>query len=382
MSDESQHPNPDGVAQPPARPPESPAAAHAATPIWISRRTRSVLIAAGIAALLLLLYLVPTLVVLMIGGWALAFALSFPVRWLSPFMPRGLAILIALVLTAGVLVVVVAVLVPILVEQLASLIRELPGIARQIEARLPRLSNRLAARGLLPDVQERILGNLQQGVLAAFQSLARRILGGLGQFVSGAVGTVVTLFGIVFVAVYLLADARRIRTAVLCGAPRRYRHDVNELWNAFSGTLSRYLGGLALSIAIQGLLSAIALYVLGVPYAIVLGLWVSITALVPYVGAWIGAIPAVLLALAISPTRALLTAGLFALIQQLEGNVLTPRIQSQAVRVPPLLVFLAVFAGGSLFGIPGVIFAVPAVAMVRVLFDFFRARLRTLPEQP
>jgi predicted PurR-regulated permease PerM len=68
---------------------------------------------------------------------------------------------------------------------------------------------------------------------------------------------------------------------------------------------------------------------------------------------------------------------LFLAIQQLEGNVLTPRIQGQAVRVHPILVFLAVIAAGELWGITGVIFAVPLVAVFRVLFDFFRARLRT-----
>ena len=117
------------------------------------------------------------------------------------------------------------------------------------------------------------------------------------------------------------------------------------------------------------------------PYAILLGAWVSVTALVPFLGAWIGAVPAVLLTLSVSPTTAVLTAVLFLLIQQLEGNVLTPRIQGQAVRVHPVLVFLAVIAGGELFGIAGVIFAVPAVAVLRVLFDFFRARLRTVDER-
>ena len=143
-----------------------------------------------------------------------------------------------------------------------------------------------------------------------------------------------------------------LQARFLRAAPRRYRRDARELWNAFGFTLSRYLGGLGLSLAIQGVFSALALGLLGVPYPILLGAWVSVTALLPYVGAWIGAVPAVLLALSVSPTTALLTAGLFLVIQQLEGNVLTPRIQSQAVRVHPILVFLAVIAGASWRGSP------------------------------
>jgi len=354
------------------------ARARVATPIWISRRTRAGLLLAGLVALLVLLHRAPTVVVLTLGGAALALVLSFPVRGLSRVVPRGVAILISLSLVVGLVVLAIAFVVPILLEQLGALVAAVPGIAQRLGDRLPPALDWLAARGLLPAPREQFLDQMQQELLGAVQGFAGRILGGLGQFVSGTVGVAVRLFGIVFVGVYLLADSRRIEAAALRASPHRYRRDVLELWDAFSYTLSRYLGGLGLSLAIQGVLSATALYFLGVPYAFLLGAWVAVTALVPYLGAWIGAVPAVLLALSISPTRALLTAALFLLIQQLEGNVLTPRIQSQAVRVHPVLVFLAVIAGGELFGMPGIVFAVSAVAVLRVLFDFFRARLRTV----
>jgi predicted PurR-regulated permease PerM len=82
-------------------------------------------------------------------------------------------------------------------------------------------------------------------------------------------------------------------------------------------------------------------------------------------------------ALTVSPTAALLTALLYLGIQQLEGNFLTPKIQGDTLRVHPILVFLAVVVGGGLGGILGVIVAVPALAVLRVLFDFLRVRLRT-----
>ncbi len=119
------------------------------------------------------------------------------------------------------------------------------------------------------------------------------------------------------------------------------------------------------------------LLLLGVPYALVLGAWVSVTAVIPYLGAWIGAIPAMLVALTVSPTTALLTAVLFLGIQQLEGNFLTPKIQGDTLRVHPVLVLLAVIVGGGLGGIVGVLVAVPSLAVGRVLFDFFRVRLTT-----
>jgi predicted PurR-regulated permease PerM len=105
-------------------------------------------------------------------------------------------------------------------------------------------------------------------------------------------------------------------------------------------------------------------YLIGVPYALALG-------------AWLGAVPAVLVAFSISPTAVMLTALVFLVIEQVEGNFLTPRIQGQTIKVPSIIVFLGVIAGGSLAGIMGVLFAVPTLAVLRILFDFFHVRLRT-----
>lgn len=349
------------------------------TPISISRRTRTVLWIVAAVLLVLLLRRVPSLLTLVLGGGALALVLSFPVRLLSRTMPRGLAILISFLLALGGLVAAMVVIVPILSRQLQGLVDQLPGIGAALDERLPSLLEPLEARGLLPGTPREFVANLERGLLEFVQGLGGRILGGLGGVISGAFATAVLIFGIIFIAVYLLVDARRLQAAFLRAAPHRYRRDALDLWNAFSFTLARYLAGLGLSLLIQGALSAAALYLLGVPYAVLLGAWVAVTAILPYIGAWIGSIPAVLLALSISPTTALFTAALFVAIQQFESNLLTPQIQSQAVRVHPILVLLAVIAGGELAGLPGVIFAVPVLAVMRVLVDFFRARVRTAP---
>jgi predicted PurR-regulated permease PerM len=354
-----------------APPPPSPP-----TPIYISPRRWTVLLLVGAAALLLLLWKAPSVLTLLIGGAALAIVLSFPVGMLSRVMPRGVAIALSFLLVGVLLIAIIVGVVPVLVEQLGALVEAAPGIARRIGERVPRLLDRLAARGLLPSAPDLFLENLQRDLLDAVRSFAGRMLGQLGRVVTRALNVAVMLFGVILIAAYLLADARTIEATALRAAPKRYRRDVRDLWNAFRFTLSRYLSGLAASLAIQGVISGVALYFLGVPYAALLGAWVAVTALIPYLGAWIGAVPAVLVALSESPTTALLTAVLFLIIQQLEGNVLTPRIQGRAVQVHPVIVFLAVIAGGEIAGIFGIVFAVPTLAVVRVLFDFFRVRIR------
>jgi predicted PurR-regulated permease PerM len=338
------------------------------------------LLVAGALLIFYILWRAPSVLTLAIGGIALAIVLSFPVGMLARVVPRGVAIAISFLIVGGLLVAMIVGVVPVLVEQLGALVEAAPEIARRLGDRVPSLLERLAARGLLPSAPDQFLDNLQRDLLNAVRNLAGRLLGQLGTVVSRAVNVAVTLFGVIFIAAYLLADARTIHASALLAAPKRYRRDVRDLWNAFRFTLSRYLSGLAASLAIQGIISAIALYFLGVPYAALLGAWVAVTALIPYLGAWIGAIPAVLVALSESPTTALFTALLFLVIQQLEGNVLTPRIQGQAVQVHPVIVFLAVIAGGEIAGIFGIVFAVPALAVARVLFDFFRARIRVAQE--
>jgi predicted PurR-regulated permease PerM len=347
------------------------------TPIRISRRTRTALILAVLVALSYVVYRVPDVLTMTVGGIALALVLSFPVRFLSRFMRRGLAILLSFLLVVGLVVLAVLYLVPLVVEQLASLVSAVPGIASTIEQYLQDALNFLQNRGLLPTNPDQIFSRVRDDLVSAAQTVAGNVLSGAFGIVYSTFGFAVTLFGVVFVGAYLLVDVRRMKATFLRSAPHGYRHDAKTLWEAFGYSLSKYLGGLTLVLAIQGAVSAVGLFLIGVPYALVLGAVVSVLAVIPYLGAWISGILAVIVALTVSPTTALLTAFLFLGIQQLESNFLTPKIQGDTLHVHPILVFLAVIIGGGLGGIPGVIVSVPTLAVLRVLFDFLRVRLRT-----
>jgi len=336
-----------------------------------------VLVVLGGIFLVLLMWFAPTIPVVLLGGFALAMALSFPVRWLSHLMPRGLAILGTFLILVGVGALALLFLVPILIAQLASLVKAAPDIAREANATARSLLEPLSQLGLLPGTPEQFMSTLGQDVVNLAQGLARQTLGGLVRFVSGAIGVALSLFGVLFVAVYLLANERRLKATYLVSSPKRYRRDAHQLWDAFAFSFSRYLSGLGLDMFIQGAISAVGLYLLGIPYALLLGTWVSLTAVIPYLGAWLGAIPAVIVAFTVSPVTALLTALFYLIIQQLEGNVLQPRIQGSALNVPSILIFLAVIAGGEIAGLLGVVFAVPALAALKVIFDFLRIRLQT-----
>ena len=350
------------------------------TPIWISHRLQIVLIIGAFLLLLLAVWRVPGILTIVLGGVGLALVLSHPVGWLSRVMPRGLAILMALLLLLGGIALALAVLIPLLIDQLTELIAAWPGIQDTLIRLLDEATEGLRTRGLLPEEGASLSDRLRADLSVQAQAIATGLLGGLLDVASGAAGVAVQVFAILFIAIYLLVDVRKVRDAFISLPPERYREDADALWHAFGVSMSRYLSGVVFVAAFQGGLSAVALWALGVPYALLLGVWVALTSVIPTFGAWLGAIPAVLLAITQSPTIAVLTVLLYVLIQQVESNILTPRVQGQAAQVHPIVVLLTVIWTAQALGLLWSALAVPALVVIRVLFDFFRVRLRVRPE--
>src|SRR5918998_5418664 len=260
-----------------------PTPGHRPTPILVSSRLLVVIVAVGLGILALLLYAAPTVPAVALGGIALAIVLSFPVRALSHFMPRGLAIFLTVLGLLGLISLGFFFLVPLLIEQLSTLVRNTPRIANSANQLLLDVIDALNERQLVPGSDPEEFGRrLVNDLFDRAQNLTENLLRSLLGFIPRAFNFGVTLFGILFVAIYLLVDVRKVKAALLKSVPAHYRHDARDLWEAFGESLSRYLGGVVFVVMIQGVLAAAALYLLGVRYAILLGVWVSVTAIIPY----------------------------------------------------------------------------------------------------
>jgi predicted PurR-regulated permease PerM len=358
---------------------QSPGSVPAVTPIWISSRLQVTLIAAALLLLGYAIWLVPGILAIVIGAVALALLLSFPVGWLSRVVPRWLALLLTLMGLLGSIALALAVLLPLLIEQLTDLIAAWPGIQDTLDHLLDTSLASLRARGLLPDESSELADRIRDGVSDRARLFASGLLRGLLSAASGALGFGVRLVAVVIIAIYLLLDVEKLRDALIDLAPTRYGGDVAALWGAFASSISRYLGGVVVVAGITGLASGVALWLLGVPYAILLGVWVAFTSLIPVFGTYLGVVPALPLALAESPTTAVLTILVYIVIQNVQDNLLTPRIQGEVARVHPVVVLLTVLWVGYAFGLVWSVLAVPALVIIRVLFDFFRVRLRVRP---
>jgi predicted PurR-regulated permease PerM len=200
----------------------------------------------------------------------------------------------------------------------------------------------------------------------------------------GAGLTVVTLLFdallIVVVSIYILLDMQRLTDAV----DRRFPPSGGDgLIVRMEQAVAGYVKGQFLLSLIIGVSVGVGLYIFGVvglmpngqKYAAAFGAWAAITELIPYIGPWLGAAPAVVYALVQDPLSALWVALLFLGIQQLEGHVVVPKVMGRTLRLHPLLVIFGLLAGGEIYGFPGILVALPLLAALRAMWEFFSERV-------
>lgn len=350
------------------------------THIPISPRTRNILMLLCGFMLFLLFYLAPTLPRLIVSGMAVALVLSFPVRYLTRWIPRGIAVALVILALLAVIVLAAIVLVPLAVSQLVSLAEQTPALIEEGYSYSREAVEYLAERGLLDTTPDQAMAQLQQTGAERVEGLLQGFVTRAFDTLSGTVAGVFTLLSTILIAAYLLVDGERFRNGLIRMLPVQYRDDALVLWTDVVHALSRYLSGLLVSLTFQGITSTVIMTLLGVPFAILLGIWTTFGAIVPYIGSYIGGIPSTIIAFTVSPTVGVLTALTYVVMNFIDGNLIAPRVQGQAIRVPPLLIFLAVIGGGQIAGIWGALMAVPMLAVARVVFDFLIERVVVVPQ--
>jgi predicted PurR-regulated permease PerM len=306
-------------------------------------------------------------------AFVLVFLLAWPVRLLegrglSRGASSGLAIL-------GLLVVVglaFTFVIPVLAKQLTSLAVQAPRYIATAEKEIGQIESSLRSL-VLPEWARRFISEafkqLATGITALGKSAATSILA-IG---SQALTLIIDGFIALVITFWALRDLPTIREEILLVADKR-RDDVEMLFGQIGKSMGGYLKGQTIASLCTGLLSMIGLFIVGIPYAFLLGSLAFVLNYIPYVGPFITGLVAALVGLFISPMKAVLGIAVVIAAQQITDNLITPRVMASEVNLHPTLVIFSLLVGGSLFGIPGMLFAIPIAAALQGAFIYYFER--------
>lgn len=300
----------------------------------------------------------------------------------APFLSKGarvLAVGITYLLMLGLIAGVIAVLIPMLTDQAVRLWNARMGIWERINIWTDEL---LAQYQLLPSEWQARADQVLADLNARAMGIVQQALQGTVFVITYTVSMVLSILIIPFWVFFILKDYRLLQNAFLDAVPNLIRTDVAFIARIADRVLGAYLRGQLLLGMIIGSVTTIGLSVMGVNYALVLGVVAGLFELIPNIGPLLGAIPAVLVALAQRPSLALAVAIFALVVQQVENLFLTPRVVGGSVRLHPAVVMLVLIIGSELGGIVGLFLAPLLTALLRDMFRYLYYRFQDEPLTP
>ncbi|MBM2820902.1 MAG: hypothetical protein HW405_662 [Candidatus Berkelbacteria bacterium] len=300
------------------------------------------------------LFTIRDILVLLFFVLVIVAALGPLVDKMAKHIPRILAVIILSIIFLGILVAIGFLLIPPIIEQLSQLAINLPIITSKL--------------GPIYQAIQQSIGNYQEGLFNLSSQLGK-FSTGIYSTTIGFISGVVAFLTILVLAFYMLLEQESIKHFLHQTIPGASKEKIFEIVKKIGQKMGNWLRGQFILMLAIGVLDGVALVALGVPYALTLAVWGGLTEVIPYIGPWLGLIPALLIALTISPLKALLVLIIYLVIQQLESQFLAPKILGKAVGLSPVIIILALLVGAKLDGILGMIIAVPVAAAISVIIQ-------------
>ncbi|MDP3964906.1 MAG: AI-2E family transporter [bacterium] len=286
------------------------------------------------------------------------------VDWLEDKrIPRVIGTTVLYVITLSIFSLVIILIIPPVTEQIGQITSVFPEYYNRISQDVEALRESGGDNAFVTTVQEALRTvneNLGRAASGIFSSLVT-IFGGLASFLSIAV-----------ITFYLMLERNGMKKIIHALAPAQYQPYLTHLGNRITLKLGSWLRGQLMLGLIIFVITYVGLLVLGVKYALVLALIAGILELIPIIGPILSAIPALFLSFAESPAKALLVLILYVVIQQLENQIVVPKVMQKSVGLNPVVVIVAMLIGAKLGGLLGIILAIPTAAIIQVFSsDFF-----------
>ena len=324
----------------------------------VSDPVRAVVVAAGLVAGYMLFTELVTLLVTLLITLIIALPLAACATWCERRGgPRVAGALLGLLLGLAVLGGALALIIPPFVQQFQAFVDEVPRIFAELQARVSE------ATGARPsEVGERI-----QNYLQGFVDKPVRLVGPAASVGLGVAGVLATMVLIVMAAFYIAVRPQPLLDAIIELFPQHRQAEVLGVMEDIRQAWFGWLKGVGVDMVISGLLLYVGLRLVDLDYAIVFATLTALLVVIPYIGSIVSALPPLLLALADSPTKALLVLGVYIAVQQIEGNVLVPLVMSRAVSLHPAFILGGVVLVGRLVGFIGLFVAVPILSAIVIL---------------
>lgn len=296
------------------------------------------------------------------------FVLRRPVRRFEGLgLSRSLSVVACYLIAAAVLAVFGLFVIPPMVREAREFAEDFPryydaalNLWSQIESEY--LAIELPA--WVREAAEAARQNIIVGITAATQRTAQAAVGIGGQIV----GFIVNIFLALALAFFVLRDLPTLKSELLALPGPARRDESFKLAAEVTDVVEGFIRGQSFIALIVGVMTGLGLWVLGVPYALIIGLIAGVTNLIPYLGPFVGGAVAAISAAFVSPQLVVLTILYIVVIQQVESLFLQPRIMSGEVHLHPVLVILSLLVGATLFGLVGMLLAVPVAGVVKVMF--------------
>jgi predicted PurR-regulated permease PerM len=354
-----------------------------ATTSFLGRYWRVILFILAIFGLFWLVWSLLNVLLPFIIGLILSYLLLPVIHWIERHLPgkrrlkqtkRILLIILIYLLVIAAIGLILYFTVPLIANSVSQFIADLPTLIPQIQSSFQRFLDSI--RSQLPaSIQDQInsyINNIGSTITGAFSSG----LGAAVSYLSSTFGLILGFASLPVFLFFLLKDAEKLTDGFYSSFPPWLREHTRGVVNIMSDVLGRYIrASIVLGLAV-GILDFIGLYALGISFAPALAFWAGLTELIPVLGPWLGAIPGVIVALATDSSKAIWVGVVYFAVQQVEGNILVPRIHSQYLNLHPAIILILLVLGGHFAGLWGIILIVPLTAVFVQLFRFINRTIR------
>lgn len=292
---------------------------------------------------------------------------------------RGWAITIVMLLLLSILVALLLTLLPALVDQIASLVKNIPVLVDTIQHWANQISQINFSKEYGIDFN---LDKLQQEV----QNIGKTVVSGMATSLSAVIAKLtsftVTAITVPVMTIYMLYDGNKLAPFIQKVFPSKQQARISDILGRLNQTLAQYISGQVLEMIFVGVFTAVGYFMIGQKYALLLGVFAGITNMIPYVGPYIGLVPALFVGLTDSFWQAFWVIVVVLIVQQVDSNLIYPRVMGASLHVHPLTIIVLLLAAGNIAGIAGMILAVPFYAIIRtvIVYAWQLWQIQQMPE--